>query len=296
LKEGGEWNARKYGFSYVTDKASRPELNEAEQGVHRETIRKWVDEATKSPELETIYRMLLFINTFLDVPEPLIPADLTDDVPLALLCAKLRYRDEDFFRSEYSSHYEKFGPQNDYVLRDDELIESQVGILRALYHVYRREPSNGRKHGGVTRLGIAVVGAVPVTDHANEKDHAIVALLSIPSISDSKPYLYTGAVAYRHSLMSWNFLQENSPHTDVAFFLTDKGDTGRKDLERKGHLLTMSQYSLGNQQSFGISISYKVLIRRVKKEFSFNDVEKFLAETAKFNVTDLDKDGLKWLE
>jgi hypothetical protein len=136
-----------------------------------------------------------------------------------------------------------------------------------------------------------VVGAVPVSDHIYEKRHAIVARLSIPSIAEqAKPYLYTGVVGYRHSLMSWNFLQENSPHTDVAFFLTDKGDIGRPDLERKGHLLTMSQHN------FGKSIPCKVLIRRVKKDFSFTDVESFLQEAAQFNVTDLDKDAQKWLD
>src|SRR2546423_92261 len=130
MQDGGDWNGRKLGFTFVTTRASRAKLSEAELGVHPETLRKWIEEKNRAPELASIERMILFINTFLVVVKQLVAADLTDEVPFAVLCGKLGLKEEDFFRSEYSSHFAKCGPQNDYVMVGDEVIASQVSILR----------------------------------------------------------------------------------------------------------------------------------------------------------------------
>jgi hypothetical protein len=61
-------------------------------------------------------------------------------------------------------------------------------------------------------------------------------------------------------------------------------------MERRGHMLTMSQRNLNT------SLPYKVIIRRERVEFSFLEVDKFLLEAAQFDFADCDKDIQRYLD
>jgi hypothetical protein len=217
-KEKAEWNARRDGFTHVTSKDDKSDKTDAEIGVHPETLRKWEEEPTRTPDPQTIVRMVLFIVAYLRIPSVLKPEDLSDDVSLSEFCAKLGYDEAQQFRSEYTQRLMWKGPHTDYIINERQ-IDEEVSSLRALLYGYRREQPNGSKRaGGITRMGIAIMGAVPLTNRVHERRHTIIARLSIPSYTYSRPYLYTGVVAHRHSLMSFNFLQERSQTLTLPFF------------------------------------------------------------------------------
>ena len=282
-KDGARWNARKLGFSHVTSADEREKYRgKSEEGVHPETLRQWREKADRRPDPASIERMVKFINQYLKIREPFSVVDFTDEISVSAFCVKLGYNEDEKIKSEYLIKFMNEGPHNDYVTADKRKVADLVRILRGEYYVYRRDRGLVSEGSAITRLGLVVLGSVPITDHQNETRNAIAARLSIPSKSETRPYFYTGAVAHKHALVSWNFLQEESAFGDVAFFLTDRGNAGRQDVERKGHMLTMAQ------NGFPLSVSYKVVVRRVNTAFGLNDIVPFLEEAAMFDVPDED--------